>query len=100
MPLLNFPPRLSYPRKELHTMLPPNHTSLALVLGHTLSYLEAIHQTTSSPSDENAWASGHILQLFIQDLLVQSLLENTVVNLARAQALSKAQALAAKETSA
>jgi hypothetical protein len=83
-----------------------------------------MHPTTSSPSDENAWASGHILQLFIQDPLVQSLLpkgtppshptakelsalhvrlvslENTVVNLAGAQALQKVQAPAAKETSA
>jgi hypothetical protein len=121
---ISFSNFLPCPGEQLHAILPPNCDSLASVLGLTLSYLKAMHPTTSSPSDENAWASGHILQLFIQDLLIQSLLpkgtppshptaeelsalhvclvslENTVVNLAGAQALLKVQALAAKETSA
>lgn len=124
MPLPNF---LPCPGKELRAILSPNSDSLASVLGLALSYLsdmKAMQWAISSPSDENARASVHILQLFIQDPLVQSLLpkgpppshpaaeelsalhvrlvslENTVVNLAGAQALQKAQPPAAKETSA
>jgi hypothetical protein len=50
------------------------HNTLASVLGLTLAHLRAMHLTASSPPDENTWASAHLLKLFIQDPVVQSLL--------------------------
>jgi hypothetical protein len=50
------------------------HDTLASVLGLALAHLRAMHPTTSSPPDENARASAHLLKLFIQDPVVQSLL--------------------------
>jgi hypothetical protein len=83
-----------------------------------------MHPATSSPLDENAQASAHLLKLFIQDPVIQSLLpkdppashpaaeelsalqlclasiENALANLARAQALPNAEAPAAEVPSA
>jgi hypothetical protein len=69
VPLPTFLPRAG---EQLQPIM--GHDTLASVLGLTLAHLRAMHPTTSSLPDENARASAHLLKLFIQDPVVQSLL--------------------------
>ena len=68
------PTSLPCPRELLQPTPPSSYDALASVLGLALEHLRAMHPTASSPPDENARASAHLLKLFIQDPVVQSLL--------------------------
>jgi hypothetical protein len=72
IPTVPLPTFLPCTREQLQPIA--GHDTLASVLGLALAHLRAMHPTASSPPDENTWASAHLLKLFIQDPVVQSLL--------------------------
>ena len=107
---IKLPNFLPFPGEQLRNSLPPNHDSLASMLGLCLAYLKVMHPAKIVPQDESMRATAHIIQLFTNDPLIQSLmpkgntantapvkelnalqirltsLENTLANLAKATA--------------
>lgn len=69
--LSNFLPS---PKEQLHKAFPPNHNSLSAMLGLCLVYLKELHPAKLAQPNESSWASAHIINLFQNNLLVQSLL--------------------------
>ncbi|KAI9512656.1 hypothetical protein F5148DRAFT_1161802 [Russula earlei] len=67
------PAFLPFPGKQLQNLLPPNHDSLASILGLAHAYLKHLHPSKLAQPDESMKASAHLLKLFLNDTLVTSL---------------------------
>ncbi|KAI9507523.1 hypothetical protein F5148DRAFT_1204170, partial [Russula earlei] len=55
------------------TYYPPNHDSLASILGLAHAYLKHLHPSKLAQLDESMKASAHLLKLFLNDTLVTAL---------------------------
>ena len=89
---IKLPTFLPFPGEQLRTHFPPNHDSLATMLGLCLGYLKAMHPTKLAQPDESMRASAHIINLFTNDPLVQSLLpKSTHANTAPVKELNALQ---------
>lgn len=110
---IKLPTFLPPPGDQLRSAFPPNHDSLASMLGLCLAYLKVLHPAKLVQPDESLRASAHILSLLVNDPLVQPLipkstsantapvkelnalqirltsLENTLANLAKATAQAR-----------
>jgi hypothetical protein len=67
---IKLPAFLPTPRDQLCKLLPPNHDSLAAILGLCLAYLKNLHPTKPSPAEESVQASSHIINLLVHNPLV------------------------------
>src|SRR6266436_9910271 len=77
MPVLqtiSLPTFLPFLGESLKNILPPNHDSLGSILGLCLGYLKVMHPAKLVQPDESMRASAHLISLFINDPLAQSLL--------------------------
>src|SRR6266403_2842131 len=71
---INLPTFLPFPGESLKNSFPSNHDSLSAMLGLCLAYLKAMHPAKLIQPNESMWASAHLISLFINDPLAQSLL--------------------------
>ena len=71
---ISLPTFLPFPGEQLRNSFPPNHDSLASMLGLCLAYLKVMHPTKLLQPDESMRASAHLINLLINEPLVQSLL--------------------------
>jgi hypothetical protein len=71
---IKLPTFLPFPGEQLRNHFPPNHDSLAIMLGLCLGYLKAMHPAKLAQPNELMQASAHIINLLTNDPLVQSLL--------------------------
>src|SRR6266446_803730 len=71
---INLPTFLPFPGESLKNSFPPNHDSLSAMLGLCLAYLNAMHPAKLVQPNESMRASAHLISLFINDPLAQSLL--------------------------
>jgi hypothetical protein len=71
---ISLPLSLPFPGLELQKLLPANHDSLASILGLSLAYLQVMHPKKITAMDEPSRASAHLISLFLNDLLTQSLI--------------------------
>src|SRR6266446_109012 len=71
---INLPTFLPFPGESLKNSFPPNHDSLSAMLGLCLAYLKAMHPAKLVQPNESMQASAHLISLFINDPLAQSLL--------------------------
>ncbi|KAI9435392.1 hypothetical protein F5148DRAFT_1294860 [Russula earlei] len=60
-------------RNNSETYYPPNHDSLASILGLAHAYLKHLHPSKLAQPDESMKASAHLLKLFLNDTLVTAL---------------------------
>jgi hypothetical protein len=71
---IKLPTFLPTPADQLQKLLPPNHDSTSTMLGLVLAYLKHMHPAKLAPPSESMRASAHIINLFLNDPLIQSLL--------------------------
>ncbi|KAI9511202.1 hypothetical protein F5148DRAFT_1281010 [Russula earlei] len=90
--MIPLPAFLPFQEDHLRNLLPPNHDSLASILGLTLAYLKHLHPTKLAQPDKSMWASAHLLKLFLNDTFTMSLpLETNTYSTAPAKELNSLQ---------
>jgi hypothetical protein len=89
---IKLPNFLPFPAPQLRDGFPPNHDSLASMLGLCLAYLKIMHPAKLAQPDESSRASAHIINLLINDPLIQTILpKGTPANTAPAKELNALQ---------
>lgn len=89
---IKLPTFLPSPGEQLQKAFPPNHDSVSSMLGLTVAYLRHMHPAKLTPPDESMRASAHLLTLFINEPLVQTLLpKGTPANTAPVKELNALQ---------
>ena len=72
------PSSLTLPGEQLRNTFPSNLDSLCTMLGLCLAYLRSMHPIKHSPPSKSMQASAHLLTLFQNDPITQSLVPKSI----------------------